>query len=139
MCLGNRLAPLHPPTSQTEGQVKYNPTSRPLAVAAAVHLRETPLPGAAGQRQQQEEDPTNDEDGTRTADTRHRPGELVVERNRVVAGQESQDGLVEDHEGQKHQDACRGDSGDRSICDINKLPSAEKIFNTERVFTDLTE
>lgn len=39
------------------------------SLAAAVLTRETPLPGAVGQRQQQEEDPTHDKDGSRTADT----------------------------------------------------------------------
>lgn len=70
------------------GNIKYNIISGTLA--AAVFLRETSLPEAVGQRQQQEEDPTHNEHGPRTADARHRPGELVVKRNRVVTGQESQ-------------------------------------------------
>lgn len=97
-----------PPHNQ-KGQIKCNTTSGPLA--AAVPLRETPPPGAVGQRQQQEEDPTHDEDAPRTANARHRPGELVVERNRVVAGQEGQDGLVENYQGDKNQDACGRDIG----------------------------
>lgn len=77
-------------------------TSEPLA--AAVLVRETLLPGAAGQRQQQEEDSSHDEDGAGTAHARHRPGELVVQGHRVVAGQQGQDGLVEDQHAQEHQD-----------------------------------
>lgn len=107
--LGNTLAPppssLLPPRRQRE-QIKCDTTSGPLA--AAVLLRETPLPGAVGQRQQHEQDAAHDEDGPRAADARHRPGELVVERNRVVAGQEGHDGLVEHHQTEKHHDTCGG-------------------------------
>lgn len=35
----------------------------------------------------------------------------MVERNCVVAGQEGQYGLVENHQTEKHQDPCGGDSG----------------------------
>lgn len=101
-------APLCTLTHKQKGQIKCNAASGPLA--AAVLLREAPLPGAVGQRQQQEEDPAHDEDGPRAADARHRPGELVVEGNRVVAGQEGQDGLVEDHQREKHHGTCGGDS-----------------------------
>lgn len=64
---------------------KCDAASEPLA--AAVLLREALLPGAAGQREQQEEDSSHDEDGARTAHAGHRPGELVVQGHRVVAGQ----------------------------------------------------
>lgn len=106
--LGNAHAPLPHFLTNRKGQIKCNTTSGPLT--AAVLLRETPPPGAVGQRQQQEEDPTQDEDSPRAADARHRPGELVVERNRVVAGQEGQDGLVKYHQTEKHHDAWWGDS-----------------------------
>jgi len=77
-----------------------NAASEPLAAAV---LTEAPPPGAVGQRQQQEEDAAHDEDGARAADARHRPGQLVVEGNRVVAGQEGQDGLVEHDQSDEHQ------------------------------------
>lgn len=69
-------------------------------------MRETLLPGAAGQRQQQEQDPPHDENGPRASETRHGPGELVVERDGVVAGQQRQDGLVENQKRQQHQNTC---------------------------------
>lgn len=106
---GKHPRPSAPLTHKQKGQIKCNTTSEPLA--AAVLLRETPLPGAVGQRQQQEEDPAHDEHRPRAADARHRPGELVVERNRVVAGQEGQHGLVENHQREKHHGTCGGDAG----------------------------
>lgn len=94
---------LLPPSGPREAD--KSATLPPGPLAAAVRVREAPPPGAVGQRQQQEQQPTDDEDAARTAETRHGPGELVVEGDGVVAGQEGQDGLVEDDEAQQHQDA----------------------------------
>lgn len=84
-------------------------------LAAAVLMRETPLPRAVGQCQQQEEDPTNDENRSGAADARHRPGELVGERHCVLTGKQGQHRLVEDHQRQKHQDPLGGNRGEVSI------------------------
>lgn len=81
-------------------------------LAAAVLTRETPLPRAAGQRQQQEEDPTHNKNRPGAADARHGPGEVVGNRHRVLTGKQGQHRLVEDHQGQKHQDPCSGNRGD---------------------------
>lgn len=113
-----RSSSLLPPRRQRE-QIKCDTTSGPLA--AAVLLRETPLPGAVRQRQQHEQDAAHDEDGPRAADARHRPGELVVERNRVVAGQEGHDGLVEHHQTEKHHDTCGG------VTQVDVMWSVEQI------------
>ncbi|TNN73929.1 hypothetical protein EYF80_015946 [Liparis tanakae] len=87
---------------QSRTPLALPPRATPPPLAAAV-LTEAPPPGAVGQRQQQEEDAAHDEDGAGAADARHRPGQLVVEGNRVVAGQEGQDGLVEHHQSDEHQ------------------------------------
>lgn len=52
--------------------------------SAAVALRQTFLPGAVGEGEDQEKDPPHDEDGPSEAHTGHGPGELVVERYGVV-------------------------------------------------------
>lgn len=78
-------------------------------LSAAVLVRETPLPRAVGQRQQQEEDPAHNQDRPGAADARHRPGEVVGKRHGVLAGKQGQHGLVEDQQGQQHQDPCSGD------------------------------
>ena len=52
--------------------------------SAAVALRQTFLPGAIGEGEDQEKDPPHDEDGPSEAHTGHGPGELVVERYGVV-------------------------------------------------------
>lgn len=109
----NHMDPLSHVSAKTSlGNIKCSITSGTLA--AAVLLRETPLPEAVGQRQQQEEDPAHDEDAPRTADTWHRPGELVVKRNLVVTGQESQNWLVENHQREKQQDTCETRTSSRS-------------------------
>ena len=69
---------------------------------------ETPPPGAGGQRQQQEEDPAHNENRSGTADARGRPGEPVGERHRGLTGQQGQYGLVEEQQGQEHQEAWGG-------------------------------
>lgn len=81
-------------------------------LAAAVLMRETPLPGAAGQRQQQEEDPAHNKNRSGAADARHGPGEVVGKRHRVLTGEQGQHGLVEDQQRQKHQEPWSGKSRD---------------------------
>lgn len=62
------------------------------------------LPGAVGQSQQEEEEAGQDEDGPRHAHAGHGPGQLVVQGDGVIAGQQRQHGLVEHQDGEKDQD-----------------------------------
>ena len=67
------------------------------------------LPGAAGEGEDDEEDPSQDENGSGRAHTGHRPGQMVEHGHGALAGQQGQDGLVEDQDGQEDQDTCPQD------------------------------
>lgn len=73
-------------------------------------MSETLHPGTEWQSQQQEEDATYDKDSASAADTGHGPGELMMERNCVVTGEEEQDRLMEDQQGEEDQESW-GDRG----------------------------
>lgn len=78
------------------------------------------LPWAEGKRQENEEQTSENQSGSGPPHTGHRPGELVVKRDGVVTGQEGQDGLVEDQDGDEDQDTCtrrrRGGRGQQRVC-----------------------
>lgn len=60
----------------------------------------------------------------------------MVERNYVIAGKKSQNRLVENQEGQEHQNTC--DGGTRMSCErysMDKFTFVRVTFT----FTDLTE
>ena len=70
---------------------------------AIVSLRQAFPEGAVREGEQEEEDPREDEDGAGGAHAGHGPGELVVQRHGVVAGQQGQHRLVEHHDGQQDE------------------------------------
>lgn len=58
-------------------------------------MRQTLLPGAERKSEDDEKETSENENGSRRADAGYGPGQLVVKRNGVIAGQQRQDRLVE--------------------------------------------
>lgn len=67
-------------------------------------LWQTLLPGVVRQGQQEEEDASHDEDGPRYPHAGDGPGQLVVQGDGVIAGQQRQHRLVEHQDGEEDQD-----------------------------------
>lgn len=76
-----------------------------VTLDGAVLVRQAFLPGAEGKREQGKENPPHHQDGPRRAHAGHRPGQFVVQRHLVVAGEQRKHRLVEDQHGEENQDA----------------------------------
>lgn len=85
-----------------------------MALGGAVLVLQAFLPGAERKCKQGEENTSYHQDGPRGAHAGHGPGEFMVQRHLVVAGEQRKNRLVEDQHGEKDQDtwcACVGREG----------------------------
>lgn len=78
-------------------------------LGGAVHVWQAFLPGAEGEGEDDEEESSQDKNPSGRAHAGHRPGQLVVDGDGVVTGQQGQEGLVEHQHSQEDQYTCTWD------------------------------